>query len=178
MRWYWIDRFTEFVSGKTATAIKSIGLCEEEVDLYLPCHPVFPHSLVIEGLAQTGGILVAERSNFEGRVVLAKVSHATFHDLAIPGDTLTYTATIQTLQASGALVKGTSYKGDQLHAEIDLFFAQLEGERFDDVVLFEPDELLRMLRVWKMYDVAKNEDGSPLRIPDHMLEAERKTNSS
>lgn len=34
MRWFWIDRFTEFVSGKHATAVKNVSLVEEVVDGY------------------------------------------------------------------------------------------------------------------------------------------------
>ena len=53
-----------------------------------------PGSLILEGLAQTGGILLGERSGFSEIVILAKVPQVTFHSWACPGDTLTYTATL------------------------------------------------------------------------------------
>ena len=74
MRWFWIDRFTEFESGRAATAIKNVSLAEEYLHDHFPGAPVMPNALVIEGLAQTGGLLVAEHSGFENRVVLAKVA--------------------------------------------------------------------------------------------------------
>ena len=50
-----------------------------------------PNSLVIEGMAQTGGLLVCEHNQFTEKVVLAKMPKAQFFCEAVPGDTLTYT---------------------------------------------------------------------------------------
>ena len=36
MRWYWIDRFTEFESGRTATAVKNVSLAEEHLHDHFP----------------------------------------------------------------------------------------------------------------------------------------------
>src|SRR3954447_14551730 len=87
MRWFWIDRYTEFESGRTATAIKNVSLAEEHLHDHFPGAPLMPNSLVIEGIAQTGGLLVGEHSGFEERVILAKVAKARFHFSAVPGDT-------------------------------------------------------------------------------------------
>ena len=57
MRWFWFDRYTEFVSGTRATAIKNVSLSEEHVHDHFPGVPMMPDSLVIEGLAQTGGVV-------------------------------------------------------------------------------------------------------------------------
>ena len=63
-------------------------LAEEHLhDLY-PEFPIVPHSLIIEGMAQTAGILVGEARNFSEKVILAKIGRATFHRLVRPGDTL------------------------------------------------------------------------------------------
>src|SRR5690606_28532772 len=90
MRWVWIDRFVSFESGRRATSIKNVTLVEEQLDDYFPGRPMFPPSLMIEGLAQTGGILVAEHRGFQERVVLAKVNRALFHAPAHPGECLEY----------------------------------------------------------------------------------------
>ena len=74
MRWFWIDRYTEFESGKRATAIKNVTLAEEHLHDHFPGSPLMPNPLVVEGMAQTGGLLVAEHSDFEERVVLAKLA--------------------------------------------------------------------------------------------------------
>ncbi|MGE0758141.1 MAG: 3-hydroxyacyl-ACP dehydratase FabZ family protein [Pirellulaceae bacterium] len=171
MRWMWIDRFIEFESGHRARAIKNVSIVEEQMDDYIPGYPVMPHSLIVEGMAQTAGLLVAEHGGFQNRVVLAKVGKAVFHLPARPGDQLVYTATVETFQPDGALCTGKSHVDGQLQAEIDLVFAHLD-ERFRGVDLFLPEELLQMLRIFRLYEVGRYKDGERLRIPPHMLAAE------
>ena len=60
MRWIWIDRFLEFNRGKSARAIKNLSLAEDYFSDHFPGYPVMPGSLILEGLAQTGGILVGD----------------------------------------------------------------------------------------------------------------------
>ena len=52
MRWFWLDRFTEFVSGSQATAVKGVSLSEDHLHDHWPSYPVMPNSLVAEGMAQ------------------------------------------------------------------------------------------------------------------------------
>ena len=66
MRWFWVDRFTEFVSGESATAEKNVSLSEEVVDEYAPGRTYFPSSLIVEGLAQTGGLLAGTNERLSG----------------------------------------------------------------------------------------------------------------
>src|SRR5436305_14034390 len=106
MRWIWIDKFTEFTSKTSATAIKNVSLAEEHLhDLY-PAFPIVPHSLIVEGMAQTAGVLVGEARDFEEKVILAKIGRATLHRLARPGDTITYSAKIEQLNEAGASITG------------------------------------------------------------------------
>jgi 3-hydroxyacyl-[acyl-carrier-protein] dehydratase len=172
MRWYLIDKFLVFESGRRAVAVKNVTAAEEAVDGYLPGFPILPPSLIVEGLAQTGGLLVGEVNQFEELVVLAKVSRARFHDIARAGETLTYTAEIQDVKAGGAVVKGTSHIGDRLQGEFELIFAHLD-DRFGGKELFPPALLLRMLRALGLYDVGRDRDGAPLKVPKHMLAAEQ-----
>ena len=126
MRWIWIDKFTEFTSRTSATAIKNVSLAEEHLhDLY-PAFPIVPHSLIVEGMAQTAGILVGEARNFEEKVILAKVSKATFHRLVRPGDTISYAAKIDQLSEQGASISGRVTAGDNLVAEIELMFSHID----------------------------------------------------
>ncbi|QDS91262.1 3-hydroxyacyl-[acyl-carrier-protein] dehydratase FabZ [Rosistilla oblonga] len=172
MRWFWIDRFTYFKSRERAEAIKNISLTEEPVDEYLPAHPVFPNTLIIEGLAQTGGILVSECFDFQQRIVLAKVGKAKFHQPARPGDTLHYTATIDDLQNDGAVITGTSYCEGKLQAEVQMLFAFLDEERFGTGQLFNPANLLTMLRLMRLWEVAQDADGNPLPVSKNLLDDE------
>jgi len=173
MRWFWIDRFIEFESGRRAVAIKNVSLAEEQVDTHFPGAPTMPNSIIIEGIAQTGGLLVAEHNGFEERVVLAKISKARFYFCTVPGDTLKYTATIEDIQQDGAMVSATSFVGDRLQAEVDIFFAHLT-DRTAKQELFHPAEFLVTLRLLAMYDVGKNPDGSKIEVPPRLSEAERR----
>jgi 3-hydroxyacyl-[acyl-carrier-protein] dehydratase len=162
MRWFWIDRFTSFVGGREATAIKNVALDEEALDDYCLGFPYLPSPLIIEGFAQLGGVLVAETSQFAERVVLAKVSRATFHQPARPGDQLHYHARLDSLQHDGAMVSCSSRLNDAPQAEAQLMFAFLSAERFGDRLLFAPDQLCTMLRLMGFYSVAVDAAGNPL----------------
>ena len=85
MRWFWIDKFIEFESGKRAVAVKNLTMAEEHLHDHFPGYPCMPYSLMIEGMAQTAGILVGEARNFEEKVILAKIKRASFTGLARPG---------------------------------------------------------------------------------------------
>ena len=162
MRWFWVDRFTEFVSGSHAKGLKNITLDEEVVDEYCPGFPMLPPTLIIEGMAQIGGILVAEHFGFEKRVVLAKVGKAVFHHPARTGDQLRYEVRLDRVQDNGATVTSTSHCDDILQAEIDLMFAFLEEGRFTEGSLYEPGDLEAMLRMMNFFHVAVDADGNPL----------------
>jgi len=172
MRWSWIDRFEAFVSGKSCIAVKAVSTNDEPVDEYLLSYPHYPASLIIEGVAQAGGVLVAQIEDFQHRVVLAKINRSEFHRLALPGDRLRFEVEINHLQESGAVVSGKVTCDDQLQAEVELVFAYL-GAEFDGVVLFEPAEFCKYMRNWKLFDVGVNQDGSSIQIPSHMVAAEQ-----
>jgi len=175
MRWFWIDRFTEFICDESATAVKNVSLAEDYLHDHFDGCPVMPNSLVVEGMAQTAGLLVSEIHDFEELVVLAKVACASFDGHAVPGDTLTYTATIVQTHRDGAMASVTSRLGDRPHGSVDLFFAHLDNEadwEGQQRRLFEPEDLLRWLRVLGVFDVGRNPDGSRLEIPPSLLSAE------
>ena len=129
MRWIWIDRFTAFESGKRATAVKSLSHAEDHFADHLPGFPVMPAPLILEGLAQTGGILVGEANEFKEKVVLAKVPKAAFHREAMPGEQLTYHAELIDLRPEGGVVQGRVTSGDALVCEAEIFFAHLDANR-------------------------------------------------
>lgn len=134
MRWIWIDKFTEFTPKTSATALKNCTLAEEHLhDLY-PDFPIVPHSLIVEGMAQTAGILVGEARAFKEKVILAKVGKATFHRLVRPGDTILFKATVDQLNEQGASISGrVELHDDKAHAagvglvaEIELMFSHID----------------------------------------------------
>lgn len=164
MRWFWIDRYTEFESGRAATAIKNVSLSEDHLHDHFPGAPTMPNSLVIEGLAQTAGLLVAEHGAYQERVILAKVARARFHRAATPGDTLVYRTVIDDIHKDGAVCSGTSHVGDQLQGEVQLFFVHLR-ESTAGKWLFDPAILLTMVKLLGVYDVGRDAAGGPLRMP-------------
>ena len=153
MRWFWIDRFDEFVRGKQATAVKNVSLAEEHMHDHFPGAALMPNSLIVEGMAQTAGLLVADAIDYNRRVVLAKVANAEFHFDAVPGDSIRFHATILDLKPAGSLTRVTSKVDDKL-----------QGEGVPK--LFEPEELLQWLDQMHIYDVGRDEAGQPLARPD------------
>ena len=67
MRWIWLDRFAEFVPGQRAVGVKNVTLAEDHLHDHFPGFPIMPASLMIEGMAQTAGILVGQARDFAER---------------------------------------------------------------------------------------------------------------
>ena len=178
MRWFWIERFIEFERGRRAVAIKNISLVEEQLDNYAPGYPVMPNSLIIEGMAQTAGLLIGEASGFEARVILAKIGKAVFHRHAIPGDSLRYTATITDTNSDGAMATVTSHIGDDLQAEVEFMFAFITDKSFSGGPLFEPVDFVAMVRGFRIYEVGRTSDGQPLELPPFYAKAQREAEAA
>lgn len=136
MRWIWIDKFLEFKSGQYAVALKNVTLAEEHVHDNVPGFPMMPECLMIEAMAQTGGILVGEARNFEEKVILAKIKKAAFHHYVVPGDTITLRAEIESIAPEAASIHGEIRRGDELIAQIDLMFSHIDknlsGKQFPE----------------------------------------------
>lgn len=127
MRWIWIDKFTDFQSGSRAVAIKNVSLAEEHLHDHFPAYPVMPASLIVEGMAQTAGILVGEARNFAEKVILAKVKRARFLREVRPGDQLEYEATIEQVTEEAATTSGKVSVDGELLAEIDIVFSHIDN---------------------------------------------------
>lgn len=139
----WIDRVIELVPGQKMVAVKNISLAEEHLHDHFPATdaqpalPVMPASLMIEGMAQTAGVLVGHAESFKEKVILAKVSDATIDEDAGPGMTIRYTAEITHLDEKGAATKGTIELFDHANADagyrrigtVDLMFSHIDNNR-------------------------------------------------
>jgi 3-hydroxyacyl-[acyl-carrier-protein] dehydratase len=153
MRWIWIDKFVEFTPKVSATAIKNVTLAEEHLhDLY-PAFPIVPHSLIVEGMAQTAGILVGEARNFAEKVILAKIGRATFHRLVRPGETIRFAAKIEQLSEQGASINGTvTCNGDPV-ADIQLMFSHIDqnlaGLEFPEHNFVFTEQFTELLRTYR-----------------------------
>jgi 3-hydroxyacyl-[acyl-carrier-protein] dehydratase len=129
MRWIWIDRFLEFESGKSARALKNLSLAEDHFREHFPGYPVMPACLILEGLAQTGGILVGEANQFREKVVLGKIPSARFLREAYAGDQLVYDVELLQLRTEGASVRGRATVDGAVIGEAEIFFAHLDRSR-------------------------------------------------
>ena len=138
MRWLWIDRFLTFESKKAARAVKALSLAEDIFADHFPGYPVMPACFILEGLAQTGGILVGEANDFKEKVVLAKINAARFAREAVAGECLLYDVEMLILRPEGASVAGKVFAvppGAPLEptgspmAEAEIFFAHLDQNR-------------------------------------------------
>jgi 3-hydroxyacyl-[acyl-carrier-protein] dehydratase len=154
MRWIWIDRFLEFEPGKSAKAVKNLSTAEDVFVDHFPGYPVMPGSLILEGLAQTGGILVGQVNDYREKVVLAKIPRATFHREAMAGEELIYEVELLHMRPEGAAVQGKARVAGALVAEAEIFFAHLDQNRaqqmFGDHNFVFTGELKRVLGLTKV----------------------------
>lgn len=126
MRWMWIDRVIELVPGIKLVAIKNVSMAEEHLHDHFAAEPpgahglpdgppdgrsashaalpVMPASLIVEGCAQTAGMLMGQTEGFKYNVILAKVNKFTLERDAVPGCTLRYSAVLERIDALGASV--------------------------------------------------------------------------
>jgi 3-hydroxyacyl-[acyl-carrier-protein] dehydratase len=152
MRWIWIDKFIAFEHGRRAVSIKNVSLAEEHLHDHFPGYPVHPPTLMIEGMAQTGGVLVGEAFDFREKVVLAKVARAKFYCHVVPGDQIRLEANVVgEIRLEGALIEGRITRNGDLVAEIQMMFAHLDQSRAplelgDENFVFTED-FIRMLRM-------------------------------
>jgi 3-hydroxyacyl-[acyl-carrier-protein] dehydratase len=129
MRWIWLDRFLDFQSGKSARAVKNLSLAEDLFADHFPGYPVMPGALMLEGLAQTGGILVGEANDFREKVVLAKVPSARFPRDVLAGEQIVYEVEMLHLRPEGAAVQGRVLASGRVAVEAEIFFAHLDQNR-------------------------------------------------
>lgn len=141
MRWMWIDRVVELVPGQKMVAVKNVSLAEEHLHDHFPADansaalPVMPACFILEGMAQTAGILVGHAGAFREKVILAKIGKAELTRDAGPGMTLRYTASIQRMDGVGAATVGTVELFDHAHPNrgyetigtIEMMFSHLDN---------------------------------------------------
>ncbi|HJR70752.1 MAG TPA: 3-hydroxyacyl-ACP dehydratase FabZ [Gammaproteobacteria bacterium] len=86
-----IDRVLEVVPGKSIVAVKNVSANEAYFEGHFPEHPVMPGVLIIEALAQAGGVLAYESVSAEERIwilYLAGLEEIRFKQTVRPGDQL------------------------------------------------------------------------------------------
>lgn len=87
-----VDRVLDVVPGKSIVAVKNVSFNEAYFQGHFPGHPVVPGVLIIEALAQAGGVLAYESATAEERLwilYLVGIEETRFKQTVRPGDQLT-----------------------------------------------------------------------------------------
>ena len=119
-----VDRIVELEEGKRAVGIKNVSINEPFFAGHFPQYPVMPGVLIIEALAQVGGVALLHKEEHRGRLAfLTGIDNARFKRQVQPGDQLK-------LEVEFTRLRGTMGKGHaiatvdgELVCEADILFA-------------------------------------------------------
>ena len=95
---------------------------------HFPGVPIMPGVLILEALAQTGGILVHQKGYSEKIAVLLNINNAKFRKPVVPGDVLTLHATGLHFSHKGGRILAKAMVNDQLAVEAEVGFALIDKE--------------------------------------------------
>jgi 3-hydroxymyristoyl/3-hydroxydecanoyl-(acyl carrier protein) dehydratase len=126
VRYVLLDRITSLAPPK-AEAVKCVSLSDDIFGDHFPGHPVMPGALILESLAQLGGVLVEASMRERGRndlhAVLTMADKVKFRKLVRPGDRIELAATCTAASEDGGQVQGTAIVDGATVAEAALTFA-------------------------------------------------------
>ncbi len=126
-----IDRVVEFESGKRVLGYKNVSANEPFFQGHFPDKPVMPGVLVIESLAQAGGILtqLTRGTSAEGRLsYLVKIDNAKFSRMVVPGDRLELDVTLKRTIRNMALYAGIARVDGEQVACADILCAEVAAD--------------------------------------------------
>jgi len=115
-----VDKIIEFEPGKKAVGIKNVTINEPFFQGHFPSHPVMPGVLIVEALAQVGGILMLKTFNLkagESIIYFMGIDNARFRHPVRPGDVLRLEVEAIRLKPTISKVSGKAYVEDKLVAE-------------------------------------------------------------
>ncbi len=114
-----IDRITELEPNKKAVGLKNVTINEPFFQGHFPENPIMPGVLIVEAMAQVGGIL-AFRSGVDGDTVyFMSIERAKFRKPVIPGDQLRLEINVLKRRSSVWKFSGEAYVGDKLVSEAE-----------------------------------------------------------
>lgn len=116
-----VDRIIDYVPGKSAVGIKNVTVNEPQFQGHFPGRPLMPGVLIVEAMAQVGGIVLTQLPELEGGLfVFAGINKVRFRRQVVPGDQLIMTVEL-------LCVKQRRFGKMQARAEVDGQLA-CEGE--------------------------------------------------
>ena len=126
-----VDRVIEIEIGDRIKALKNVTINEPFFQGHFPGQPVMPGVLIIEALAQVGGILAYESSSEDHKgqlIYFMGMDKVRFRKPVVPGDQLIFEAKITKMRTSVAKMTGTARVDNQLVAEAELMASFGEGK--------------------------------------------------
>jgi 3-hydroxyacyl-[acyl-carrier-protein] dehydratase len=120
-----VDRVTSLTASESIEAYKNISISDQVFQGHFPGHPIYPGVLIIEGMAQAGGVLafksVADESEFANKVVyFMSIDGAKFRNPVLPGDQLVYKLSVLKHKGNIWVLDGKAYVDDKLVCEAEL----------------------------------------------------------
>lgn len=126
-----VDRVIELEPHKRVLAYKNVSCNEPFFNGHFPGHPVMPGVLVIEALAQAGGLLtqLSDEKGCDGKLFyLVKVDNARFARMVIPGDRLELDVTLKRTIRNMALYVGIARVDGHEVASAEILCAEVKGD--------------------------------------------------
>ncbi len=124
-----IDRVLELDGTKRAVGIKNVTINEPYFQGHYPGQPIMPGVLIIEALAQIGGILLSQELEHKGKIaVLLSLERVKFRRAVHPGDQLILTAEALRVTARGGHLQCSAAVGNERVAEAAIRFAMTDAE--------------------------------------------------
>jgi len=106
-----VDKITGFEAGETISGIKNVTINEPFFQGHFPDHPVMPGVLIVEAMAQTGGIMLlnALENPEEYVAYFASIDNVKFRKPVLPGDTLRFELKVISMKRGLAKMHGDAY---------------------------------------------------------------------
>ena len=123
-----IDKVIEYVPGQKAVALKNITLNEPQFQGHFPGRPLMPGVLIVESMAQVGGIIVTQMPELpKGLFVFAGINNVKFRRPVVPGDQLLITCALLSIKRQRfGKVKGEAYVDEKLVCSGELMFSLVD----------------------------------------------------
>ncbi|VAV85048.1 3-hydroxyacyl-[acyl-carrier-protein] dehydratase, FabZ form [hydrothermal vent metagenome] len=116
-----IDKIVEFEAGKSATGIKNVTMNEPFFQGHFPGNPIMPGVLIIEAMAQVGGILAFKSADVLNKgVYFMGIDRAKFRRPVVPGDTLRIKLEVTKTRGKIWKFHGQALIDEKVAAEADL----------------------------------------------------------
>ena len=123
-----IDRVIEHVPGKKAVALKNVTINEPQFQGHFPERPLMPGVLIVESMAQVGGIIVTQMPELpKGLFVFAGINNVKFRRPVVPGDQLVITCNLLSIKRQRfGKVKGEAHVDGKLVCSGELMFSLVD----------------------------------------------------